>query len=165
MIDAHDEQVKYVLQPNFGIVPSLTDCGIKQVNTDDDEFLVLKGAWLQLSHKKIANVYANGSTIYAKFKNAGGTPQHVVKQDIPVVKRSVSPSKEKALSIVELMQASSQKVSELKKTTSPLKQKALVQREPKNGTKLMNQRVSKIPLPTNRIFVDEFKELAIPAAE
>jgi hypothetical protein len=70
MIDADDEQVKYVLQPNFGIVPSLTDCGIKQVNTDDDEFLALKGAWLQLSHKKIANIYANGTSIVFKFKDA-----------------------------------------------------------------------------------------------
>jgi hypothetical protein len=61
-----------ILLPGFAMIPSIADGGIKEVTIDGEKTLVLKGARMQISAKKVANIYANGSTIYVKLKNASG---------------------------------------------------------------------------------------------
>jgi hypothetical protein len=70
--DAEDEPLAGLFKPSFAMIPSASDGGVKAIEIDGEETLVLQGLWGQISSKKLSNIYAHGSTIYAKLKPAGG---------------------------------------------------------------------------------------------
>jgi hypothetical protein len=82
--DAEDEPLAGLFKPSFAMIPSASDGGVKAIEIDGEETLVLQGLWGQISSKKLSNIYAHGSTIYAKLKPAGGKSVLVAKKDIPV---------------------------------------------------------------------------------
>jgi hypothetical protein len=44
--------------------------GIKEIPQEDDEnILVFKGEWVQVSCMKVVNLWVNGSTVYVKLLN------------------------------------------------------------------------------------------------